>query len=137
MKKLVSVLAATLLAVCILLCACSVKQITVLQESDNFVVLIFDSGFNGKTLSEAMENAKQNEQIDYTVEKGMVTTINGITNANNKHWMLYTDDEDFANTAWGEITYQDKTYGSATKGISDLIVKDGKTYIWAYTEINY
>ena len=137
MKKLVYVLSASVLAACVLLCACSVKQITVLQESDDFVVLIFDSGFNGKTLSEAMQDAKENEQIDYTVEKGMVISINGINNAGNQYWMLYTDDEEFANTAWGQITYQEKTYGSATKGVSDLIVKDGKTYIWVYTEIAF
>lgn len=136
MKKLVCILAASILAACVLLCGCSVKQITVLQE-DEFVVLIFDSGFNGKSLSEAMQDAKENEQIDYTVDKGMVISINGINNVGNKYWMLYTDDEEFSDTAWGEISYQDKIYGSATKGVSDLAVKDGKTYIWVYTELSY
>lgn len=123
-----------LLLTSICLCACSLKKITVITENDEFVVLTFDSGYGGKTLSEAMDGAQENEQITFTVENGMVTSINGVKNTSNTYWMIYTDDEEFSNTAWGEITYQEKTYASATKGVSELIVKDGKTYIWVYTE---
>ena len=132
MKKL-AVLFAFLLVTSVFLCACSAKSVTVITENDEIVVLNFDSGFGGETLLAAMNDAQENEQLTFTVENGMVTSINGIKQTDNTYWMLYTDDEEFSNTVW-ETSYQEKTYASATKGVSELIVKDGKTYIWVFTK---
>lgn len=136
MKKLVYVVLCLVIA-CAFLCACKTKSITVITEDDNKVVLTFDSGFSGESLLIAMNGAQENEQITFTVENGMVTSINGVKNAGKTYWMLYTDDEDYSNSAWGEINYNEKIYGSATKGVSDLVVKDGKTYIWVFKEVNF
>ena len=133
MKKSVALFICLVLA-SLFLCACQMKEVTVISENDEFVVLTFDKGFSGETLKDAMENAQENEQITFTVENGMVTSINGIKQTSDTYWMLYTDDEEFSNTAWGIITYNEKEYASASKGITELIVKDGKTYIWVYTK---
>ena len=46
--------------------------------------------------------------------------------------MLYTDDSENSNTAWGQIEYDGKIYGSAALGAGELVIKDGLTYIWYY-----
>ena len=43
---------------------------------------------------------------------------------------LYTDDEENSSTQWGQYDAGDKTYGSANYGITDLPLKEGKTYIF-------
>ena len=48
------------------------------------------------------------------------------------YWMLYTDDSENSNTAWGQIEYDGKIYGSAALGAGELVIKDGLTYIWYY-----
>ncbi len=40
-------------------------------------------------------------ELAFTVNDGMVTSINGISNTSNSYWMLYTSDTDNANSDWG------------------------------------
>ena len=64
----------------------------------------------------------------------MVTSINGITQTANTYWMLYTSDEDNANTGWGTYDYDGKSLGSAIYGAESLTVKDGCVYVWVFTK---
>jgi hypothetical protein len=86
------------------------------------------------TLLAYMQALKAKQQdMEFTVEDGMITTINGIANAADWSycWMLYTSDAENANTAWA-VDYNGNIYGSAIFGAETLIVKDGCVYIWFY-----
>jgi polar amino acid transport system substrate-binding protein len=68
-------------------------------------------------------------------ENGMVMAINGLYNdvvSWSASWMLYTNDAELSNTAWGTCEYQGEIYGSAMYGAESLTVKNGCRYIWVY-----
>lgn len=129
MKKLLTLLLVTLTAL-MMFTACGKKDPIVISESDEFVVINCQTDEQDLTLASYMDGL---DDI-FVIENGMVVSINGIKNAADWTycWMLYTDDEEMSNTAWGEIEYKDKVYGSAVLGADELIVKNGKTYIWVY-----
>lgn len=129
MKKLVCLLLTILTAVCIL-SACARSELIVINESDDFVVITCEKNKDGLTLAECM----QENGGEFVIENGMVISINGLENASDwsKVWMLYTDDEELSNTAWGTVEYNGKVYASAIYGAESLIVKKGCTYIWLY-----
>lgn len=134
MKKVVTVLLCVVLA-CTLFVGCGGKN-TVLKETDEFIVLTPSDGFAGKKLSEFMDFAKENGELDYKLENSMVTSVNGIDNPADYSycWMLYTDDAENSNSAWGTIEYEGKTYASAALGATELVIAENCTYIWVYTE---
>ena len=82
------------------------------------------------TVLDYMNYLKDNGEISFTIENGMVTSMNGVSGASNQYWMLYTNDENNSNTAWGTITANGVTYASATLGAELLPATDGATYIW-------
>ena len=125
MKKTVSLLLVLVIA-CVFLCAC--------DAVGKKVVLTPQSEFVGQALSEFMTAEKDKGKLDFTVDdSGMVTSIDGIKNTTNKFWMLYTDDAENSDTAWGTIEHDGKTYASATLGATALIIAENCTYIWVYT----
>lgn len=83
-----------------------------------------------QTLKEYMDGLVLTGELEYTAENGMITSINGVSNT-DKYWMLYTDDSENANTAYG-VKYEGKAYYSANWGAEALEVKDGYTYVWVY-----
>ena len=56
-----------------------------------------------------MDKLKEDEQITFTIVDGMITSINGVENPADwsKCWMLYTDDEEYANS----LAYECSKYG--------------------------
>ena len=48
--------------------------------------------------------------------------------------MLYTDDAENSNDAWGTVVYEGKTYASATLGAESLVIAEDCVYIWVYTK---
>ncbi len=103
----------------------SVKPVVIEATSTAF-------DYDGKTLKDYMEFMQGTGGIEFAIEGGMVTSINGTANTTNSYWMLYTSDTENANTAWGTIEYGGETYGSAALGADSLAVKQGCLYIWAY-----
>jgi hypothetical protein len=85
-------------------------------------------------LTEVMEKAKQNGDFTFEMSDGMITSINGLANPADwsKCWMLFTSDAEMSNTAWGTITWNGATYGSAVVGADALDVVAGETYVWYY-----
>lgn len=130
MKKLLTLLLVTLTALMLFTACAKEKDPLVIAESDEFVVIKCQTDKEDLTLASYMDGL---DDI-FVIENGMVVSINGIKNAADWSycWMLYTDDEEMSNTAWGEIEYKDKVYGSAVLGADSLVVKNGKTYIWVY-----
>lgn len=130
MKKLLTLLLVTLTALMMFTACGKNKDPLVISETDEFVVIKCQTDKEDLTLASYMDGL---DDI-FLIENGMVVSINGIKNAADWSycWMLYTDDEEMSNVAWGEIEYKDKIYGSAVLGADSLVVKNGKTYIWVY-----
>ena len=130
MKKLLTLLLVTLTALMMFTACGKNKDPLVISETDEFVVIKCQTDKEDLTLASYMDGL---DDI-FLIENGMVVSINGIKNPADWSycWMLYTDDEEMSNTAWGEIEYKDKVYGSAVLGADELIVKNGKTYLWVY-----
>ncbi|MBQ9485402.1 MAG: hypothetical protein IJU83_01035 [Clostridia bacterium] len=125
MKKIVVLLLCVFWA-CAFLCGCNnVGKKVVLSPSENFV---------GKTLFDFMQSEKEQNKLDFAIEDSMVVSIDGIKNTTNTYWMLYTDDAENANDAWGTIEHDGKTYASATLGAESLVIAKDCTYIWVYTK---
>ena len=135
MKKLLTILLTltiTLTAVCFTACK---KEPLVIKESDVFVVIKVETDKDDLTLASYMASLEEYKDM-FVISNGMVVSINGIENPADWSacWMLYTDDyrEEFSNSQWGTIEYNEKIYNSAAFGAESLIVKDGCTYIWIY-----
>lgn len=137
-KKCIGIVAICTLVclVCSLFCACGTpKEPLVLKESDTFIVIKADESVGANdTLMDYMSKLKANGALQFEINGGMITSVNGIANAPDwsSCWMLYTSDTANANDAWGKIKYEDTEYGSATLGAEKLVVKAGAIYIWVY-----
>ena len=117
MKKITIVLFVTLWALILTLAVGCVK------ENPNEVVITIDKGYDlraGDTLEDYMDYLEDKNKLDYEEEGGMIVELNGVKNSLNSYWMLYTDDPDNSNSAWGEYEYKGKTLGSATLGAESL-----------------
>jgi hypothetical protein len=91
-----------------------------------------EASVQGVTVLEYMSQMEENGELSFTIENGMITKINGTKNGTNSYWMLYTNDAENSNTAWGTYEYKENTYGSAVLGAESLQIKAGSTYIWLY-----
>ena len=135
MKKIGKLIAILLLAVtAVCLASCTPK----VQTFENSLVIKVDEKYltvdDQTVFLDYMNTLKADGEFDFTIVDGMITSINGIENPADwsKCWMLYTDDEEFSNKAWGEIVVDGKTYYSATLGAEALPIKEGKTYVWSF-----
>lgn len=88
--------------------------------------------YENKTLLDYMDYLQSKEELSFTVDDGMVTSINGKSNTSNSYWMLYTSDSENANYDWGTYDNDGEIYGSSTLGAGTLAVKKGCVYVWAY-----
>lgn len=131
MKKLFKTVCAAVLALCCFaLIACG-KQPAVVVDGDYVVITVkAENVESGATLKEYMDYLQANDELTYAISDGMVVSINGKKANGNQYWMLYTNDEENSNEAWGTCIYQDVTYHSAAYGAETLVVKDGCVYIW-------
>ena len=105
------------------------------EPSDADVIMTISAAefdLEGKTLKDYMDHLVGNGELTYVIADGMITEINGTKNGLNSYWMLYTDDAENSNTAWGTYEVGGKTYASAALGAAELTLKDGCTYIFTY-----
>ena len=120
--------------------SCSTKEDKplVIKESDTCVVIsVNENSLQDKSdvlLADYMQSLKDEGLIEFTIENGMITSINGIENASDfsSCWMLYTSDKDNSSTAWGSVEYNDIECGSSVLGAESLKVCPGELYIWVY-----
>lgn len=137
-KKLISfLLAVTLLAGVLMLSGCK-KEPLVIKDSDTYIVIkTTQEAMDGKTdllLIDYMKTLKEKGELEFEIENGMITSINGIDNPADfsSCWMLYTSDEELSNVAWGTVEYQGKEYASAVSGAEALKIKPDQLYIWVF-----
>ena len=139
MKRVVNIILSMLCMVFFLgFVGCFQKEPVVLKETDTYIVITVSneqmSITDDTTLVEYMYSLQEDGELDFAMSNGMVSSVNGIENASDwsSCWMLYTSDADNANTAWGEVEYKGKVYGSAIVGADSLVVKADCLYIWIY-----
>ncbi len=110
----------------------------VVKVSDNCIVIrTTEESLNGKTdmlLIDYMAEMREKGELEFSISDGMITSINGVDNPENfsSCWMLYTSDEDNANSAWGIVEYKGEEYGSAVCGAETLTIKPDQIYIWVF-----
>ena len=128
MKKLTQFIAIVLLMVCSLcLFSCDKPAEDVVITVDATKMEIED-----KTLKDYMDYLVSEGEMTYEISNGMITEVNGVKNGTNQYWMIYTNDFEYSNTAWGTYEKDGATYSSATLGIEELPIKDGAIYILTY-----
>lgn len=125
MKRATVFLISLFLSFCFSFASCNKEAKPVIITADSSVA-------EGTTLLVYMEELQESGKLTFTVQNGMVTSLNGTKNGTNSYWMLYTSDENNANTAWGSFDYEGETLGSATLGVADILIVAGETYAWVY-----
>ena len=138
MKKLFSFIITMILTATIsLITACAPSEPLVINESDTYIVINVDYNQleveeNAK-LVDYMLALKEEGKLNFQIEVGMITSINGIENASDWSycWMFYTNDTENSGT-WYTVEYKGEIYGSANYGAENLVIKDGYTYILYY-----
>ena len=115
------------------------KEPLVIYDSDTTIVIRCEESDGNTALIDYMDELKTNGELEFTVENGMITSINGIENPADYSscWMLYTSDGEMANSAWGTVLYNGEEYGSATLGAEALKIKEGCLYIWVFKEMSW
>ena len=139
MKNLTKALSLCLVIITLGLCFASCKEEPlVIKDSDTFIVIkTTEKALDGKEnmmLIDYMEMLRDDGELEFKVNSGMITSINGYDNPADysKCWMLYTSDSDFSSSEWGTVEYQGVEYGSAILGAEMLVIKPNQTYIWVF-----
>ena len=142
MKTTKKILAILLLVATLLLAGCNnllvQSEPLVIKDSDTYIVIkVTQEAMGDKTdmlLIDYMQTLKDQGQLEFRIDNGMITSINGIDNPADYSscWMLYTSDEALSNVAWGTVEYEGQVYGSAVSGAETLKIKADQLYIWVY-----
>ena len=148
MKRTLSLLLVMIITCAVLLPGCQPDKLVIetpeadpetnlVITDDHVIIKITQEALNGEadmTLMDYMNTLKDNDELEFKVSDGMITSVNGIDNSADYSscWMLYTSDEDNANKAWGTVEYEGNEYGSAISGAETLVIKADQLYIWVY-----
>jgi len=136
-KPLSFLLVLLILAGTMLLTGCKSEPL-VIKDSDTYIVIKTTKeamdGKNDMLLIDYMAQLKEEGQLEFAIENGMITSINGIDNPADfsSCWMLYTSDAENANASWGTVEYKGEQYGSAISGAETLKIKADQIYIWVF-----
>ena len=130
---------ATVLMACVCAFAgCLAKKPQVIKESDTYIVInVSEEQMEitaETTLVAYMGALKENGELSFEMQNGMVVSVNGIENPADwsSCWMLYTNDTEMGNAEWGTYQYGGQTYFSAILGADTLTIIDGANYLWVY-----
>ena len=130
MKKNVTKLLCLLFVVVLVLSVVGCTKHVVIDGDYVIITVDADKVEQNSNLKAYMDYLVQEGQLEYEISDGMIVSIDGKTGGTNQYWMLYTSDTANANDTWGTCEYDGRTYGSATLGAEELVVKDGCVYIW-------
>lgn len=96
MKKKVALLVVTLVALfCVCFTACEKSPVTV---DENTVIIAVPQDAEEQSLKSYMDSLQEKGELTYSIENGMVVSINGKSNTTKSFWMLYTSDSENAIT---------------------------------------
>lgn len=140
MKKLVKILVVIMiltLSLGLFACRGEEGRVTlVVKGSETKTYTVDTTGKELSTLQDLMDYLEENEEFSYSVEEGMVNEINGKIPDGEVHefWGIYTDlkigEIPYYDDSWGTADYEGKIYGSALKGINELPLSGGFTYLF-------
>ena len=110
------------------------KKAEVEKTTDTMVAIRVLKTEGEETLMSVMEALQEDGKMNFTVQAGMITSVNGKVNPADfsSCWMLYTSDAEMSNAAWGELDYNGGKLGSAVVGADVLPVAEGEIYVWFY-----
>ena len=140
-KKIVlTVLALALVLSTLLgLMACNVEP-----KKGTEVVITLDSNvmadITGKSLADYMAALEEKGEFTYVASKQswglFVESINGRTaDSKTEYWAVYTDDADFSFEGANEYEFNGITYLEAGFGVSSIMLKEGKSYLFVLTPL--
>jgi hypothetical protein len=116
-----------------LLTACS--KPVVMTETEVVIIAVKSvmEDADGTSLKAYMDALVKKNKLTYETSKGMLISLNGreAKAADNEYWMIYTSDSEYGSSEWGTYEYDGKTLKSASKGLDDLLVKEGEIYVFA------
>lgn len=109
-------------------------QASIAEKTDTMVAIKVEEAEADTTLMDVMNLLKTEGKLDFKVENGMITEVNGVANPADfsSCWMLFTSDSELSNTAWGTVEYNGATLGSAVVGADTLPVVEGAYYVWSF-----
>jgi hypothetical protein len=136
-KRISILLVIAIFAGAMLLTGCRKAPLVIKDSETCIVIKVTQEAMGDKTemyLIDYMETLKEKGDLEFVIENGMITSINGIKNPADYSscWMLYTSDETLSNPAWGTVEYDGEQYGSAVSGAEKLAIKPDHLYIWVY-----
>ena len=138
MKKIFSAILALIISIVMFsLLGCGGNNL-VIKETDTYIVITASNEQmqinSDTTLVDYMNSLKEDNILTFEIKSGMVNSVNGIENPldYSSCWMLYTNDTELSNSAWGTAEYNGETFGSAIVGAEELIIKNGYKYVWYY-----
>ena len=140
-KSLSFLLVVISLCSAMMLASCQSEPVAI-ENSDPYIVIKPTAesieGKEDMSLADYMAELKEKGELDYTINNGMITSINAIENPADfsKCWMLYTSDSDNSGNAWGTIEYEGKECGSAVVGAESITLKPEHLYIWVFKSYN-
>lgn len=144
MKKLTKIVVVIMIAVfAFCLCGCTKEgKVTLAVVGDETKVYTIDTtGKNLSTLKDLMDYLSENDEFSYEEKGGFLNSVNGRLPSETEFWGIYTDlviDQiEYYNDDWGTATYEGIMYGSATKGIVELPLSGGATYLLKLTAMEW
>lgn len=143
MKKSIKVLAVvlTLVALVLSFSACTGEKgefrIVVIRDGKVDEYVLDSTGSDMNFLIDAFVTLQSDteSEFSYALSGTFLSMVNGYTavSSNNEFWAIYTDCEidglKYYDLSWGEVDYDGASYASALKGITELPLNGGTTYI--------
>ena len=107
---------------------------TLESATETLIVVKVEKTVGEETLADALALLQENGALTYKIENGMLSSLNGKTNAADfsSCWMVYSSDKEFTDTAWGTVSYKDMRLGSTIVGVEVLPLTDGEYYAFSY-----
>ena len=108
--------------------------VSVLETGETLVVVQTSDVKGAYTLEDCLKALSAEGSLTYEMKGTMLASLNGTSNDDTtfSYWMIYTSDTENSNESWGTVGWNDETFASASVGVSELQVKSGCTYVFAY-----
>lgn len=145
-STIVAVLLVILIAVamCTSFVACAPTKVNLVflagNDAKEEIVKVSTNGYeDGATLMSALENEKNAKKVKADLDKTnpnyvMLNSIYGFeVDASYQFIAIYTDIAAFSDESFGTIEVAGKKYFSATKGVAELPLTAGATYVFVLT----
>ncbi|MBQ2715069.1 MAG: hypothetical protein IJF76_05525 [Clostridia bacterium] len=112
-------------------------KLVVMTDMESKTYLVNTEGTDMAHLGDLLEYLQETEGLLYTESGGFISSVNGYApdSTKNEFWGIYTDlkigDIPYFDNSWGTVEVENKVLGSATKGIAELPLSNGATYVLA------